>query len=597
MVAIQYQISSLRPQAHLWDVRLKINKPNPEGQILRLPNWIPGSYMIRDFARHIIEIKASDEKGPIQLVKLDKSSWQAAPCSSELTLSYRVYSFDLSVRGAFLDLQHGFFNPTSLCLEVMGQSDQACELEILKPEHRQSKNWTCATAASPKQVQSDGFGTYVFSQYQDLLDHPFQLGELVSLEFMAAEVPHRMVFNQGTLLDKARLQQDMQKICEQHIDLFGRPAPMQSYCFMTHVSSQGYGGLEHRNSTALMCSDKDLPLATMGEQASEAYQRFLGLCSHEYFHSWNVKRMAPAVLLQANLQDEVHTPLLWFFEGVTSYYDDLALVRSGCIEINSYLKTLGQTITRVWRGRGRLRQSVAESSFDAWTRFYKQDENAANAIVSYYTKGSIVALCLDLEIRRRTQNRLSLDDLMRALWQRYLGDQPGHEPDTWLVTLQSLLPGEDCSEMKLWVESCEDPPLESLLQQAGVLLHWRCRNGFSDAGGQAQERLPEVDLGAILVKESGNLVVKVVNELGSAVEAGLAVGDQIVALDGRQLDMPEVEEKLLHAKIGERWQLHWFRDRKLMQGEIELQAAEATTCWLECPNSADLLPGWLQARA
>lgn len=594
MSSILYRISSVQPEAHLWDVQIDIPAIySAQGLHLRLPNWIPGSYMIRDFARHIVEITARDTLGSVSLSKLNKSTWVLDAAQGDVSVLYRVYAFDLSVRGAFLDLLHGFFNPSSLCLQLLEAENAACEMSVERPAVESCALWRCATGAQALEIDAAGFGRYGFDSYADLIDYPVQMGELVSLEFSAADVPHQMVFNQGVRLDKERLRQDMIKICEQHISLFGRPAPMSRYLFMTHVSSSGYGGLEHRNSTALMCAHDDLPSEYMGETASAAYQRFLGLCSHEYFHSWNVKRMTPAVLQQATLEEEVYTPLLWFFEGITSYYDDLALLRSGVIGLQEYLSLLGQTITRVWRGQGRFRQSVSASSFDAWTRFYKQDENAANAIVSYYSKGSLVALCLDLELRKRSQNRLSLDHLMRHLWQAYLHDQQGHHEQSWLHGLQQLMPGESWAEVQNWVEGTDDPPLQALLEQGGVQVHWRSRAGFKDSGGQAEEKTATVELGAIVAAEHERILIKTVQENGAAMTAGLSVGDELVALNGRRCGLSQIEQALQQAKAGEVWQWHVFRDHQMLHLPMTLKPAETTTCWLSCDEPAALWQGWL----
>jgi hypothetical protein len=234
-------------------------------------------------------------------------------------------------------------------------------------------------------------------------------------------VPHDIVIaGRVTQLDMERLRTDLKRVCEAQIALFepkSKKAPMDRYVFMTLAVSDGYGGLEHRASTALICNRTDLPVK--GRPETEGYRTYLGLCSHEYFHTWNVKRIKPAAFVPYDLGRENYTSLLWLFEGFTSYYDDLMLVRSGLMSQDEYFAALGRTIGGVLRGTGRLKQSVADSSFDAWIKYYRQDENATNAIVSYYTKGSLVALAFDLAIRAQTRNRKSLDDVMRLLWQRY----------------------------------------------------------------------------------------------------------------------------------------------------------------------------------
>ena len=397
--SIRYHIVPASPEAHLFEVELTVERPHPDGQLLSLPAWIPGSYMIRDFARNVVWLKAFCDDAPVGVSKVDKQTWRCAPCAGALTLRYQVYAWDLSVRSAHLDTTHGYFNGTSVFLAVHGQEQSPCAVEIAPPHGDTYKDWRVATTLALDGAALWGFGRYRADDYDALIDHPVEMGRFDIVEFEACGVPHAMTLTGHHRADQARLARDLQRICEYHIRLFGEPAPVQRYLFQVMITGDGYGGLEHRSSTSLLCSRDDLPRADQDE-VSDGYRSFLGLCSHEYFHTWNVKRIKPAAFVPYDLSREAHTTLLWAFEGFTAYYDDLALARTGLISRSSYLELLGQTITRVLRGSGRLKQPVADSSFDTWTKFYKQDENAPNAIVSYYTKGSLVALTLDLLIRR-----------------------------------------------------------------------------------------------------------------------------------------------------------------------------------------------------
>jgi predicted metalloprotease with PDZ domain len=432
--AITYVVTPRRPEAHLFSVELSIPDPGTAPITLSLPAWIPGSYMIRDFARNIVSIAAADAAGPLPIEKLDKQTWRLTPRQTPnevsgdraLTLTYEVYAWELTVRSAHLDRTHGYFNGPSLFLRVHGRDQAPCCVELRAPADPACADWRVATSLArdveeqPETGRWD-FGRFVADDYDDLIDHPVEMGHFDVLAFRVGEVPHWMAISGRHQGDLVRLTADLGPICAEHAALFGE-LPLDRYLFLTQVVGDGYGGLEHRFSTSLLCSRDDLPesLATSagGGRAGGDYRKFLGLCSHEYFHLWNVKRIRPAVFADAGLEHEVHTRLLWAFEGITSYYDDLALVRSGRIDVTGYLELLAETITKVQRNPGRLEQTVAESSFDAWTKFYKQDENAPNAIVSYYGKGAITALALDLTIRRDTDGRASLDDVMRALWQR-----------------------------------------------------------------------------------------------------------------------------------------------------------------------------------
>ena len=593
---IQYQITSRNPASHYFDVTIRIEKPDPSGQALRLPNWIPGSYMIRDFARNLVELRARDDSGELGVEQIDKSNWRVAGASGALTVDYRVYAMDLSVRAAHLDDTHGYYNGSSVFLEVLGQSQQPCEVRIERPAPKYCEDWRVATSLARKQAEAFGFGLYQAQDYDDLIDHPVEMGEFVHYDFEACGVPHDIVLSGRFECDGDRLCVDLKKICEHHIRFFGEPAPMDYYLFQVMVVGDGYGGLEHRSSTSLVASRASLPKPGQ-DKIDDDYRDFLGLCSHEYFHTWNVKRIKPAVYQPYDLQREVYTDLLWAFEGITSYYDDLALLRCGLIDTASYLELLAQTMTRVQRGRGRKRQSAAESSFNAWTKFYKQDENAANAIVSYYAKGCLIAACIDLKMRALSGGEKSLDDVMSRLWQEYLEHAPGVGSDR-IQQLVSEISGEDLGEfLEAAIYGTGDLPLASLLDGVGIDVIQRPASSLQDKGGkEADGDLPRVDFGAMLKAENGGLAIQRLSEEGSAQSAGLAAGDQIVAVDGLRLDLAQFENRLLRAAPGDFWYLHAFRRDELRLFEVEMQAAEASTIVLKVGGShEDARRAWLHA--
>ncbi|MGB5579967.1 MAG: M61 family peptidase, partial [Woeseia sp.] len=414
----RYVITPANPGAHLFEVRLTIAEPDPAGQIIALPAWIPGSYMIRDYAKNVVSIRAEAGGEATQLTNLDKSRWQAAPVSGPLLITLEIFAYDISVRGAHLDTTHAFFNGPCVFPSVAGQEHVACELEICPPPAPFGKDWRVATAMRSDGAEQYGFGAYRADNYDEFIDHPVEIGELMIGEFEACGIPHAIAIRGKPRVDMARLCHDLTRVCEQELNFLGKPADLDRYLFLLQVTNDGYGGLEHGWSSSLVCARSELP-ARGDDSISEGYRRFLGLCSHEYFHLWNIKRLRPKVFIPFDLQNETYTGLLWVFEGITSYYDDLALVRSGLITPESYLELLGQNITRVMRTHGRFRQSVEESSFYAWTKFYKQDANATNAIISYYAKGAMIALALDLTLRHGTEDRVTLDHVMRECWQRF----------------------------------------------------------------------------------------------------------------------------------------------------------------------------------
>ncbi|MFZ6649424.1 M61 family metallopeptidase [Undibacterium sp. TJN25] len=572
---VQYAIVPKDLAGHLFQVSLQVAAPDSEGQIFALPAWIPGSYMVREFARHIVSISAQSGGKKIALKKIDKDSWQAAPCAGPLTVEYEVYAWDLSVRAAHLDQNHGFFNGTSVFLRVVGQESSAHVVDIQRADDEACKAWRVATSLPELKARRYGFGTYIAENYDALIDHPVEMGTFALVSFEACGVPHDFVVT-GKVpnLDLPRIAVDLKKICESQIALFeprSRRAPMERYVFMTMVVGDGYGGLEHRASTALVCSRNDLPLKHQPEM-SDAYRNFLGLCSHEYFHTWNVKRIKPAVFASYDLQRENYTSLLWLFEGFTSYYDDLMLVRSGVIDEAAYFKLISKTVNAVTRGSGRSKQSVAESSFDAWTKYYRQDENSPNAIVSYYTKGSLVALGLDLTIRAETGGKKSLDDVMRALWQAYGRDfyqkaLSGKQQGLPENAIEALV--EEVTGLKLkrffdrYVRGTEDLPLATLYADFGVTL-------------EDKRIASKPGLGVRVVKEGGDARLASVFEGRAAHRAGLSAGDVLVAVNGLRVTAADAADGLASAlaryTVGTSVEIHAFRRDELFTVDAKLQA-------------------------
>lgn len=568
---IRYRITSLDPASHLYDVSVIVDVPAADGQVFSLPAWIPGSYMIREFGKNIVQLRGESNGRKVAVKKLDKHTWQAAPCKGALTLHYQVYAWDLSVRTAHLDRTHGFFNGTSVFLAAHGFEGGEHVVEIVRPAGEDFKRWRVATALPELKAKRYGFGTYVAQNYDELIDHPVEIGDFALATFQAHGVPHDVVIT-GRVpnLDLARLCDDLKKICEAQIAFFeprSKRAPMDRYVFMTLAVGDGYGGLEHRASTALICSRADLPVKGKPEQ-TDGYRTYLGLCSHEYFHTWNVKRIKPAVFAPYDLRQENYTSLLWLFEGFTSYYDDLFLVRTGVIDTDNYLKLVGKTVTGVLRGSGRKKQSVAESSFDAWVKYYRQDENASNAIVSYYTKGSLVALGLDLTIRTQTRGRRSLDDVMRGLWTRYgrdfySGKQQGVAEDEILAVMEELS-GADLKRFHdRHIRGTEDVPLEDLLPAFGVVY---------DASLPADAK---PWLGARIGKEGGDAKLAAVYEGGPAMQAGLSAGDKLVAIDGLRVPASGPDGLLARYRLNDTVRIHAFRRDELMEFSVRLKADSA----------------------
>lgn len=587
---VEYRVQIHDAHAHLFRVTLLLAAPAREGETLSLPVWIPGSYMIREFAKNIVELHAHQGGKPVALSALDKHRWRTARLRADepLAVEALVYAWDLSVRCAHLDASHAFFNGTQLFLGVAGREQLPHRVEILPPQGEAFAGWQLATtlpAAGKGSVSKAGFGTFEAPDYDSLIDHPVEMGTFQRVKFKAAGVPHEMVVTGRVRFDTARLARDLQQACEAVIALFGeRKPPFARYLFMTMAVGDGYGGLEHRDSTALICARNDLPVPG-DATTSEGYRTFLGLCSHEYFHAWHVKRIKPAAFTPYLLAAENHTRLLWVFEGFTSYYDDLALLRAGLLKTSEYLGLLAKTITAVERNPGRLRQSVAESSFDAWTKYYRQDENSPNAIVSYYQKGALVALGLDLTIRTRSAGKHSLDDVMRLLWRDYGQTGRGVGEDEMAAIIERATGLDLRRELARWVDGCEDVPLARLLKPLGVSL----------------TRKPGARLtGLGLRTRAEGTVLRVANviEGGSAMAGGLSAGDELVALNGLRVSAGNLDSLLARCQPGETLSITAFRRDELLQLSVKLHAPAEEDCVLSltdkpAPTARKLRKGWL----
>jgi predicted metalloprotease with PDZ domain len=592
MNPIQYTIVPKNPAAHLFEVTLTVAEPDPAGQRFMLPVWIPGSYMVREFARNIVTLAAFNAAGRrIAIEKIDKHAWQAAPHDGPITLRYEVYGWDMSVRAAHLDDTVGFFNGTSVFLAVEGQADAPCAVDIQAPQGAAYRNWRVATALpEARGTKRYGFGAYRAQNYDELIDHPVTLGEFALGSFSAHGVKHDIVISgRVTGLDMSRLAADLKRVCETQIALFEprtKKAPVDRYVFMTVAVGDGYGGLEHRASTALICNRGDLPVLGRAEM-TDGYRTYLGLCSHEYFHTWNVKRIKPAAFAPYDLSQENYTSLLWLFEGFTSYYDDLMLVRSGLISPSDYFSLIGKTIGGVLRGSGRLKQTVAESSFDAWVKYYRADENAPNAIVSYYQKGSLIALAFDLSIRAQTANRKSLDDVMRLLWQRYGRDFYNGKPqgiaESEVQALFAEATGADLRKLfRDGVHGTRDLPLDALLEPFGVTLS-------TDLATNGTAGKPSL---GVRVRGGADCVLAVVHEGGAAQKAGLSAGDVLIAIDGLRVTGSNLDGLLARYLPGAKVEVHAFRRDELRHTELKLDAPEVTRYTLAAADGRGPAKQW-----
>ena len=583
--AVRYDVRMASLGGHRFGVQIRIEQPAAT-QRVSLPAWIPGSYLIREFARHLLPLHAAQGRTERACTQIDKSTWDI-DCDPRrpLVLRYEVYAFDNSVRTAWLDSERGFFNGSSLLLRVHGHEEAPHELTVHAPRER--RDWQLATAMTPVDIDAQGFGRYHAADYAELIDHPVELGAFWSGDFTAGGVPHRFVVaGAPASFDGARLLRDAQKICEAAIRFWhgaGKP-PFTHYLFMLNAVGEGYGGLEHRASTALICARRDLPRHDSPASAArvgDGYVTLLGLISHEYFHAWNVKRLRPAEFTRYEYQSENYTRLLWFFEGFTSYYDDLLLRRAGLIDDAAYLKLLTKTINQVLQAPGRHVQSVAQASFDAWVRYYRPDENTPNSTISYYTKGALVALCFDLTLR--AEGRTTLGDVMRALWRRCAGG-PMTEGD-FADTLAELAGRRFDTEIADWVHGTGELPLRALLEAQGVRV--------LEEPSQLAQTL------GLRVAEDNGITLKVVLDGGAATEAGMAAGDEWlgVELPAEKPGTPvawrltRLDELPLYAGAARRVTALVARDKRLLR--LPLALPEKSTTWRLAPtDSSTEAPTW-----
>lgn len=596
---LHYRVRFADLSRHLIEIDCRIENPARE-QRVSLPSWIPGSYLLREFARHVVAISATDRTGsPVQIEKVDHSSWCCRGAVDALTVRIAVHACDLSVRGAYLDRRRGYFNGPCVFLLPEGRDLEAAQIAIEAPAHEVCAEWRVATALGALDVDSRGFGTYAAAHYEELIDHPVEVSDFESADFEAGGVPHRLVVAGRFDSDLERVAADLAQLCHAQIEFFGMPAPFDRYCFLGLAVGEGYGGLEHRASSSLIFSRDDLPKA--GDPGvGRDYQRFLALASHEYFHTWHVKRTKPAAFEPYRLDRRNHTRLLWVFEGITSYYQEVLLLRSGLIGPGVFLQRLGELITRVERTPGRFRQSLAQSSFDAWDVLYKPEPHSVNTSVSYYTKGALVALALDLTLRRDTAGRVSLDDVVRELWRRYGADGIG-VPESGFEALAAELAGADLGEFfDLAVRGTADLPLAELLRAFALDLERRPAAGSDDRGGtppRSNGGTEPLTLGCALREREHGLELTAVHDGGPAERAGLAPGDVLVALDRLRVTERNVRRRLERFEPGERVTATLFRGDELIEVGLVLSLAPADTCYLERtdadPTAVERRKAWL----
>lgn len=569
---INYQIK-LQPEKNTYSIKLSFIAKEPT-HLLKLPTWIPGSYMIREFSKNITEIFAEQSNNAtnnlisISCVQINKNSWLLLDLEigNKIEVIYFVYAYDFGIRTAYLDHTRGYFNNSSLCLYVTNYENTSHKIII----ENLPVNWSVATS-----LENSAKNEYTAKNYMELIDAPFELGILKTIEFMVDNTPHYLILS-GTILDNIDYDNfihDLQKICAYQIQMFGGTAPFAEYKFLLYLGGEIYTGLEHNSSTALMAPYYSVPLSSnLNQHENEEYIKLLGLISHEYFHSWNVKRIKPEVFNPYDLDSENYTTLLWWFEGVTSYYDDLVLYRTGIITKNKYLQIILDNINNVYKYAGVNKQSLANSSITSWIKYYRPDENTPNAVVSYYVKGAILAMCLDLYLR--DNGKINLDSVMFELYKKWQNDGHGINEDE-LYDLISKYAGFEVREwLKPYVYDCNMLPFKDLLKNFGINLSVRQNSSFSTVGVIHEQNSNNKaikntsDIGCKILKIDFGYKILNIYENSIAAISNLAPNDVIIAINGiklnnweRQIALYENEKSIT---------LNVFRRETLLNIEVVL---------------------------
>ena len=568
----RYTVRVPEPAHHLLEVEVEAalgpDEPAPEAW---LPVWTPGSYLVREHARHVERFEAFDAAGrPLPVRKTAKNRWRVlgAP-GGAVRYRYVLYAHDLSVRTAFVADDFGVLDPAAVFVALAGREARPVQVRFELPE-----GWALrcvGAAAKPGQV-----GRLRAERFEALLERPCLLGPVQADTFEVDGVPHALAYVGRTeRWDRPRAVRDVRRIVEAERDFWGGRLPYRHYTFLQVLERRrGMGGLEHAQGTLLLAP----PLAMRDE---ERYRDWLGLLAHELFHAWNVKRLRPVELRRYELQREQLTPSLWIAEGLTSYYDDLLLARAGLLDETAYLKRLSTQIEAVQRTPGRAWQSLVEASWDAWIKYYRPGEQSPNATVSYYRKGAVVGWLLDATIREATGGRRSLDDALRLAFERF-GDGRGYGHDEFRQVLEEVAGRSLRDFYAAYVEGTEELDYTPALRWFG--LRFAERPSASDDGKEAP---PAAWLGVDLEGGHGQLRLRHVLRDGPGWRAGLSAGDELLAIDGYRVgSSQEVERLLRRLRPGERVEVTVARRTRLRRLQVELGTAPSKGRWRLEPDPA-----------
>lgn len=558
---ITFTVSVPKPHTHVLDVEFRIRRgasdPVASEELLVLPVWTPGSYLVREFERHVQDFVATDAKGQsLSWEKINKDTWRIMTNGArDWRATYRVYCNELSVRTSEVNSSHAFWNNATLLMYPAGFLHAPATLHILTPQP-----WQVATGLPPVPGQKN---TFRAENFDVLYDSPVEVSNFKTILFEVKGVPHRIVIDGEGNYDPERMRADVKKIVETEVELMGGDIPYHDYTFILHLRSNTGGGLEHLNSTALGYPrfgfgpepkerGEGVNSASPNAPTPRTYRGFLSLVAHEFFHLWNVKRIRPDALGPFDYTRENYTRSLWVAEGVTDYYARVVLRRAGLISDKEFLKESAKSIQTLQNTPGRLVMSAEDSSFDSWIKYYRQDENSVNSQVDYYTKGAILGLLLDLEIRRRSAGAKSLDDVMRYLYTEFYKKDRNYSPADFQTACE-LMAGSSLQQFfEKYVRGREELDYDAALTAAGLRLD-------TTAAFDGSVALNKAYLGADLSQEGERLLVRRVYEGSPAYEQGLNAGDQIVAINNMRASKEFVEARMAEKRPGELVVLTIFR--------------------------------------
>lgn len=534
---IFYRVAMPQPTSHLFEVTLQVVGWTNQVLDLKFPVWTPGSYLVREYAKHLQDFAVHHRNSALPWRKLAKNYWQIETKDvSEITVSYRVFANELTVRTNHLDSTHGYFNPAALCFYIPGFEQQPIQIKIVPP----FPEWQITTPLPQVKAKEN---TFEAKDFDTLVDSPFEIGNHQLYEFEVMGKPHELaIWGEGNA-QATRIIPDIQKVIEVEADLFGE-LPYERYVFLLHQAASGAGGLEHKDACTLNYS-------RFGFRAKDKYDRFMQLVAHEFFHLWNVKRLRPIELEKFDYDGENYTTSLWFSEGTTSYYDLLIPLRAGIYDGKVFLHNLSKEINRFQNIPGRKIQPLSESSFDAWIKLYRRDSNSDNNQISYYLKGELVSLLLDLLIREKHQNQRSFDDVMRQMWEKFGREEVGFTSEQLQEVIESVA-GIDLSDFfNSYFDGKDDLPFDQYLEPFGLQL--KC---------EADEEQPPF-IGFVAKSQNGKEIISFV-EIGSPAQlAGIDANDELLAINGLRVTGEQLNDRLKDYKAGDTIEVTVFHQDEL----------------------------------